>query len=95
MYIYRRSEIIDSGVDFDDSEMLRYHLTDTQGTLLYEPKNCRCWSQVSFHLEQSFQITLGHFIEGRRLLQDTKEAIFDLGINRENPHVFSLIDSGS
>jgi hypothetical protein len=94
MHLYRRAETVDTGLVFDDSELLRYHLTDSSGKLLSVPRNARCWGQVAFHLKLSFGVPPEKLADGHRRLEQSEGAVFDLGPNDlYDPRVFDLIDS--
>jgi hypothetical protein len=79
IHIHRRSETVDTGVAFDDSELLRFYLADPTGKLLSVPLNARCWEQFAFHLKSSYSFSDTDLSEGRSRLERSNPVVLDLG----------------
>jgi hypothetical protein len=79
IHIHRRSETVDTGVAFDESEQLRFYLADLIGKLISLPLNPRCWEQFAFHLKSSYSFSDTDLSEGRLLLERSRPVVFDLG----------------
>jgi hypothetical protein len=79
MHLQRRTEFVNIGLEFNDSEVLWYYLTDSEGRVLSEPHNARCWGQVAFHLEQYFRVPPHRLAEGRQRLAEGNAAVIEMG----------------